>query len=119
MTLTIDDNQIGNHHDAGVYVEIGAVDILGNMIFSFMEIGDGIEITGSGVAHVVGNTISNCGENGIYLDTPETTPASHIVGNTIRFNASGIAGGIGCPFGIVSSNIILQNGQDITYVAPT
>jgi len=118
-TLTIDDNQIGNHHDAGVYVEVGAVNIQGNTIFSYMEMGDGIEITGSGVAHVVGNTISNCGQNGIYLNYSETNPLSHIVGNTIRFNTFGIAGGMGCPLGIISSNIILQNVQDITYIVPT
>jgi parallel beta-helix repeat protein len=100
-------------------VEIGAVNIQGNTILSFMETGDGIEITGSGVAQVVGNTISSCGQNGIYLNYSETNPPSHIVGNTIRFNAFGIAGGIGCPLGIVSSNILLQNGQDITYIAPT
>ena len=119
VTVTIDDNQIGNHYDAGVYVEVGTVNILGNTIFGFMEIGDGIEVTNTGVAHVVGNTISNCGQNGVYLNTPDSTPASHIVGNNIWFNGFGIAGGMGCPFGIISSNIIIQNGQDITYVAPT
>jgi len=118
-TLTIDDNQIGNHSDAGVLVEVGVVSIQGNTIFSYMEMGDGIEITGSGVAQVVGNTISNCGHNGIYLNYSEAIPPSHIVGNTIRFNTFGIAGGMGCPLAIISSNIILQNVQDITYIPPT
>jgi len=118
--LTIDDNQIRGHSTAGVSVAGGQVRILGNDIFGFLEVGNGIEVSTSGVAHIVGNTIANCGGSGIALNTPEHIGPSQVVGNNIWYNTLGISGGPGCPYGVVSSNIIIQNNvQDITYIAPT
>lgn len=117
--LTIDNNQISNHSTAGISVTGGEARIMGNDIFSFLEIGNGIEVSDLGVAHIVANTISDCGYNGIFLNTPENIGPSHIVGNNIWNNGVGILGSILCPYGVVSSNIIIQNGQDINYGAPT
>ncbi len=120
IVLTIDDNQIGNNNTGiMLMLEDSEPRIMGNEIRE--NYAYGIEVV-AGNAHIVANTISRCNSAGIAV--AGDMASAHIVGNNIWDNQMyGLecSGGAVAFNSVVSSNIIIMNGQDIWYpglVAP-
>ncbi len=116
--LTVDDNQIGNHNTGiMLMLEYSEPRIMGNEIRANNTYG--IEVV-AGFAHIVANTISRCSGAGIAV--AGDMASAHIVGNNIwdnqMYGLECSGGGGGATNSVVSSNIIILNGQDIWYPGP-
>jgi hypothetical protein len=115
--LTIDDNQIG-YNSTGIMVmwEYFEPRIMGNDIFHNYQYG--IEVV-AGHAHIVANTIAYSYSAGIAVSGGMAW--ANILGNKIWNNQTyGIecSGGAAGFNSVISSNIIIMNGQDIWYPGP-